>query len=140
MQGHTMQSRAGVTMTSVSAPWGAATTTSARPRNLRSRRAAATRDRTSATDADRVARRLRERQLFSRYRSHGDLEARDELVERFLALATRLAQRYHRGVEPLDDLVQVASVGLLKAIDRFDPDRGIAFTSFAVPTIAGEIK
>jgi RNA polymerase sigma-B factor len=61
-------------------------------------------------------------------------------VKRFLPLATGLAHRYHRGAEPLDDLVQVASVGLLKAIDRFDPERGTAFSSFAVPTIAGELK
>jgi RNA polymerase sigma-B factor len=83
---------------------------------------------------------LRERRLFARYRGRGDLAARDELAERFLPLATRLAQRYHRGAEPLDDLVQVASLGLLKAIDRFDPERGTAFSSFAVPTIAGELK
>ena len=88
----------------------------------------------------RVARTLRERELFARYRGRSDLAARDELVGRFLPLATRLAQRYHRGAEPLDDLVQVASVGLLKAIDRFDPERGTAFSSFAVPTIAGELK
>jgi RNA polymerase sigma-B factor len=97
-------------------------------------------DRRSATEADRAARTLRERHLFARYRSRGDLAARDELVERFLPLARRLAQRYQRGAEPLDDLVQVASVGLLKAIDRFDPERGTAFSSFAVPTIAGELK
>src|SRR5204863_6729487 len=62
------------------------------------------------------------------------------LVERFLPLATQLARRYHRGNEPLEDLVQVASVGLLKAVERFDPARGTAFSSFAVPTIAGELK
>ena len=78
--------------------------------------------------------------MFARYRGRHDLAARDELVERFLPLATRLAQRYRRGAEPLEDLVQVASVGLLKAIDRFDPERGTAFSSFAVPTIAGELK
>jgi RNA polymerase sigma-B factor len=83
---------------------------------------------------------MRERRLFARYRSRGDLAARDELVKRFLPLATQLARRYHRGAEPMDDLVQVASVGLLKAIDRFDPERGTAFSSFAVPTIAGELK
>lgn len=108
------------------------------PRKTRSRRAAPDRDRVTETGRD--ARRLRERKLFARYRSRDDLAARDELVERFLPLATRLAQRYHRGAEPLDDLVQVASVGLLKAIDRFDPERGTAFSSFAVPTIAGELK
>src|SRR4051812_28509212 len=85
-------------------------------------------------------RRLQERDLFARYHGHSDVRARDELVARFLPLATRLAQRYQRGAEPLDDLVQVASMGLLKAIDRFDPDRGTAFSSFAVPTIAGELK
>lgn len=62
------------------------------------------------------------------------------LAERFLPLARQLARRYQRGDEPLDDLVQVASVGLLKAIDRFDPSRGIAFSSYAVPTILGEVK
>jgi RNA polymerase sigma-B factor len=97
-------------------------------------------DRRSAPEADRVARTLRERRLFARYRTHGDLAAREELVNRFLPLATGLAHRYHRGGEPLDDLVQVASLGLLKAIDRFDPERGTAFSSFAVPTIAGELK
>jgi RNA polymerase sigma-B factor len=123
-----------------SAPWAAAPAPDARRRNVRSRRAAADHDRRSDTEADLVARTLRERRLFARYRSRGDLAARDALVERFLPLAGRLAQRYHRGAEPLDDLVQVASVGLLKAIDRFDPERGTAFSSFAVPTIAGELK
>ena len=59
---------------------------------------------------------------------------------RFLPLARQLARRYQRGGEPLDDLVQVASLGLLKAIDRFDPSRETAFSSFAVPTILGELK
>jgi RNA polymerase sigma-B factor len=61
-------------------------------------------------------------------------------VDRFLPLARQLARRYQRGGEPLDDLVQVASLGLLKAIDRFDPARETAFSSFAVPTILGELK
>jgi RNA polymerase sigma-B factor len=122
-----------------SAPWADAPATVAGHRNARPRRAAADHDRRSA-DADRVARTLRERRLFARYRTRGDLAAREELVKRFLPLATALARRYHRGAEPLDDLVQVASLGLLKAIDRFDPKRGTAFSSFAVPTIAGELK
>jgi RNA polymerase sigma-B factor len=85
-------------------------------------------------------RRAHERQLFARYQQLGDRRARDELVKEYLPLARRLAQRYERGREPLDDLFQVASVGLLKAIDRFDHTRPTAFSSFAVPTIAGEIK
>ena len=125
---------------SASAPWAVAPATDAGHRNVRSRRAAANHDRPSATEADRVARTLQERRLFARHRTRGDLAARDELVKRFLPLATGLARRYHRGAEPLDDLVQVASLGLLKAIDRFDPERGTAFSSFAVPTIAGELK
>ena len=74
-------------------------------------------------------------------RAHaGDQLAREQLVQRFLPLARQLARRYQRGGEPLDDLVQVASLGLLKAIDRFDPRRETAFSSFAVPTILGELK
>ncbi len=88
----------------------------------------------------RGAERSREdRELFLRYRD-GDLQAREQLVARFLPLARQLARRYQRASEPLDDLLQVASMGLIKAIDRFDPDREIAFSSYAVPTILGEIK
>ena len=69
-----------------------------------------------------------------------DEAARAELIERFLPLARQLARRYQHGDEPLDDLSQVASLGLVKAIDRFDASRDVAFSSFAVPTILGEIK
>jgi len=78
--------------------------------------------------------------LFARYLEQGDQRAREELVERFMPLARQLARRYHRAEEPFDDLLQVASLGLLKAIDRFELDRGIAFSSYAVPTILGELK
>ena len=81
-----------------------------------------------------------DRELFLQYHRDGDGRARDQLVERFLPLARQLARRYQRAGEPLDDLLQVASLGLIKAIDRFDPDREIAFSSYAVPTILGEIK
>jgi len=81
-----------------------------------------------------------DRDLFERYLRDGDSRAREQLVERFLPLARQLARRYQRTDEPLDDLVQVASLGLLKAIDRFDPDREVVFSSYAVPTILGELK
>jgi len=88
----------------------------------------------------RGAERSREdRELFLRYRG-GDMQAREQLVARFLPLARQLARRYQRASEPFDDLLQVASMGLIKAIDRFDAERDIAFSSYAVPTILGEIK
>lgn len=77
--------------------------------------------------------------LFAHARA-GDTSAREQLAERYLPLARRLARRYQRSEEPLEDLVQVASLGLLKAIDRFDTGRDVAFSSFAVPTILGELK
>jgi RNA polymerase sigma-B factor len=84
--------------------------------------------------------RHHERRLFERYHLHNDVQARDELIRRCLPLARRLASRYQRASEPLDDLLQVASIGLIKAVDRFDPSRGTAFSSFAVPSILGELK
>jgi RNA polymerase sigma-B factor len=74
------------------------------------------------------------------YRSTGDPAAREAIVTRFLPLVRMLAGRYQHTSEPYDDLVQVGAIGLLKAIERFDVDRSTAFSSFAVPTISGEIK
>jgi RNA polymerase sigma-B factor len=84
--------------------------------------------------------RRRERLLLERYHRDGDLAAREELVERLLPLARDLARRHAQSGESLDDLVQVASLGLLKAIDRYDLDRGPGLVSYAAPTIAGELK
>lgn len=79
-------------------------------------------------------------ELFARWQQHGDEAARETLVRRYLPLANRLARRYLRSSEPFEDLQQVASLGLLKALDRFDPSRGRPFQSFAVPTMLGEIR
>src|SRR5262245_59406432 len=79
------------------------------------------------------------RDLWSRARS-GDKAARERLIEQHMPLARSLAVQYRHAREPLEDLTQVANLGLVKAVDRFEPDRGIAFTSFAVPTILGELK
>jgi RNA polymerase sigma-B factor len=85
--------------------------------------------------------RLREdKELFARYADKHDPIDRDLLVERFMPLARSLASRYLRRDEPFDDIFQVACLGLLKAIDGFDVSRGRAFSSYAVPTIVGEIK
>jgi RNA polymerase sigma-B factor len=80
-----------------------------------------------------------EQQLFARHQQ-GDMLAREELVRRFMPLARSLARRYDRSSEPFEDLLQVASLGLLKALDRFDPSLGHPFASFAVPTILGEMR
>ena len=93
-----------------------------------------------AAPASRKSRTLEDQRLLRSYHLDGDADARAELIERFLPLARQLARRYQRANEPLEDLMQVAAIGLVKAVDRFDPDRGTAFSSFAVPTILGELK
>lgn len=80
-----------------------------------------------------------EAHLFARHVA-GDQAAREALVRRFMPLARSLARRYDRSSEPFEDLLQVASLGLLKALDRFDPSMGHPFASFAVPTILGEMR
>src|SRR5438477_342279 len=79
------------------------------------------------------------RRKFEQYAESRDPALRDELVTAHLGLAEYLARRFANRGEPLDDLVQVASVGLLKAVDRFDPDRGLEFSTYATPTIVGEL-
>lgn len=82
--------------------------------------------------------RERTHELFARLKD--DPNARTELVELHLPLVEYLARRFRGRGEPLDDLIQVASLGLLKAIDRFDPERGVEFSTYATPTIVGELK
>jgi RNA polymerase sigma-B factor len=92
-----------------------------------------------AVAASRSRRTRQDCRLFERYRRTGAQHDRDELVARLLPLAKRLAWRY-RDRDEYDDLVQVASFALIKAIDRYDPGRGLAFSTYAVPTIVGELK
>jgi RNA polymerase sigma-B factor len=98
---------------------------------------------TAASAATYVAppgRAERDRALFARYEDPDDPVDRNAVVERFLPLARQIAARYQRGGEPFDDVFQVACLGLVKAVDRFDVERGVTFSSYAVPTITGEIK
>jgi RNA polymerase sigma-B factor len=92
---------------------------------------------TAGAEADRAR---SDRRLFHRYEDDRDPVDRAAIVERFLPLARQLAARYQRPEEPFDDVFQVACFGLVKAVDRFDVERGVAFSSYAVPTIMGEIK
>ena len=82
----------------------------------------------------------RTRELFRLYKEEGDEDARDELIMSHLNLVRFLSAKFKNRGEPLDDLVQVGTIGLIKAIDRFDPERGLEFTTYATPTILGEIK
>lgn len=82
----------------------------------------------------------RTHELFRRYKEEGDEDARQQLIVNHLNLVRFLAARFKNRGEPLEDLVQVGTIGLIKAIDRFDPSRGLEFTTYATPTILGEIK
>ncbi len=84
--------------------------------------------------------KARTRRLLIRYHKHGDENARERVIQEQLPLAEFLARKFAGRGEPLDDLVQVASVGLIKAVDRFDVDRKIEFSTYATPNILGEIK
>jgi RNA polymerase sigma-B factor len=92
---------------------------------------------TGSEEADR--RRDEEHALFARFARDRDQETRDILVERFLPLARKLASSF-RHAEDMDDLEQVAAIGLVKAVDRFELDRGLVFSTYAMPTILGELK
>jgi RNA polymerase sigma-B factor len=78
--------------------------------------------------------------LLRRYHEHGDLAARQQLIEQYLSLVRSLARRYSYRGEQLEDLVQIGCIGLIKAIDRFDLERGVELTTYATPNIIGEIK
>ncbi|MGF1471781.1 MAG: SigB/SigF/SigG family RNA polymerase sigma factor [Rubrobacteraceae bacterium] len=84
--------------------------------------------------------RARTRKLLLRYHHHGDERARERLIQEQLPLVEFLARKFAGRGEPLDDLVQVGSVGLIKAVDRFDTERNIEFSTYATPNILGEIK
>ncbi len=81
-----------------------------------------------------------DRTLLRRYHEQGDVAARDQLIERYMSLVRSLARRYAYRGEQLDDLVQIGAIGLIKAIDRFDVDRGVELTTYATPNNIGEIK
>jgi RNA polymerase sigma-B factor len=87
-----------------------------------------------------LTRRQAEKQLILEYRRTGSRRDRDAVIDHFLPLARSLARRYQRGPEPLEDLEQVASLALVRAVEGFDPSRDVAFSSYAVPTITGALK
>jgi RNA polymerase sigma-B factor len=88
----------------------------------------------------RLMPRLDDKILLRKYHEEGDLQAREKLIEQYMALVRSLARRYSYRGEQLDDLVQIGAIGLIKAIDRFDLDRGVELTTYATPNIIGEIK
>jgi RNA polymerase sigma-B factor len=84
--------------------------------------------------------RIDDKILLRRYHEEGDLRAREQLIEQYMSLVRSLARRYSYRGEQLEDLVQIGAIGLIKAIDRFDLDRGVELTTYATPNIIGEIK
>jgi RNA polymerase sigma-B factor len=92
------------------------------------------------TTADKTIPKTREMALWRRFATHRDPAAKEELVGLYMPLARRMAARYSGVSEPYDDLLQVASLGLVNAVDRFDPSRGTPFVGFAKPTMLGELK
>jgi RNA polymerase sigma-B factor len=90
--------------------------------------------------AEPLAYRASGEELLELYHRTGDPRVRDRAIEQYMPLARRLAARYHRRQEPFEDLLQVACLGLVKAVERYDPSRGNRFSSYAVPTISGELR
>src|SRR5438552_11390691 len=84
--------------------------------------------------------RLDDKLLLRRYHEEGDLQAREQLIEQYMSLVRSLARRYSYRGEQLEELVQIGAIGLIKAIDRFDLERGVELTTYATPNIIGEIK
>jgi RNA polymerase sigma-B factor len=84
--------------------------------------------------------RANDKELLRAYHDRGDLAAREQLIERYMSLVRSLARRYSYRGEQLDDLIQIGAIGLIKAIDRFDLERGVELTTYATPNIIGEIK
>jgi RNA polymerase sigma-B factor len=84
--------------------------------------------------------RLDDKILLRKYHEEGDLHAREKLIEQYMSLVRSLARRYAYRGEQLEDLVQIGAIGLIKAIDRFDLERGVELTTYATPNIIGEIK
>lgn len=95
---------------------------------------------TSKTSGKSAWDKEKTRELFRRFKEEGDMDAREKLVMSHLNLVRFIANKFKNRGEPIDDLIQVGYLGLLKAIDRFDSSRGLEFTTFATPTIMGEIK
>ena len=95
---------------------------------------------TRGSSRDRATSRETVRALLREYHEGGNPRARERVIQQYMPLVQSLARRHSRRGEQYEDLVQVGSIGLIKAVDRFDPERGVEFGAFAIPNIAGEIK